>query len=212
MNKLNILNEVSKKEIKADILAKKVIKRPSLLLEIMEGFLSDAANVRFKSAKILALISKERPELLYPHFAFFVEHLSNKNTILKWNAMDVISNLTPVDSEKRFDELFKKFYAMFYEGSLVTAAHVVDGSAIIANAKPYLEEKITKEILNIGKIPLPSEECLNILKGHAIKAFDQYFDQCKNKDKVIDFTRKELKNTRNATRKKAEKFLKKWET
>ncbi|NIM60020.1 MAG: hypothetical protein GTO16_13930 [Candidatus Aminicenantes bacterium] len=207
----NILNEVSKKEINAEILAKKVIKNPRSLPDIMEGFLSDAANIRFKSAKILVLISKEKSELLLPYFNFFAGHLGNKNTILKWNAMDVISNLAPADSEKKFDKLFKKFYSMLYEGSLITAAHVVEGSAIIANTKPYLEEKITQEILKIGKIPLPSEECRNILKGHAIKAFDQYFDQSRSKDKIIDFVRKELNNTRNATRKKAEKFLKKWE-
>jgi hypothetical protein len=99
---------------------------------------------------------------------------------------------------------------MLYEGSLVTAGHVVAGSAVIAKAKPYLEENITTEILQIEKFPLPTEECRNILKGHAIKTFGTYFDSVKNKDDVINFVRQELKNTRNATRKKAEKFIAKW--
>ncbi len=211
MSKLDFLEKVARKQSKAKNLAKEVIKNPKLLPEIIKGFLADAANLKFKSAKILVLISREKPELLYPNFDFFAKHLDNKNTILKWNAMDVIANLTPLDSEKKFDRLFKKFYNMLYEGSLVTAAHVVTCSPIIAKAKPYLEEKITKKILRLEKFPLPTKECRNVLKGHAIKALDQYFDQVKNKNEVINFVKKELKNIRNATRKKAEKFLKKWE-
>ena len=203
----DVLNEIGKKENKAETLTRKVIDNPELLPAVLEGFLSKSAVVKFKSAKILVQISKEKPDLLYPYFDFFTEQLSNRNNTLKWNAMDVIANLTLVDSHNKFDELMPKFYAMLYEGSLITAGHVVSGSVAIVKAKPYLEDKVTKSILDVGKIPLPTEECRNIIKGQAIKAFEQYFDYIANKADVIDFARKELRNTRNATRKKAENFL-----
>ncbi|MDH5684387.1 MAG: hypothetical protein OEZ20_07980 [candidate division WOR-3 bacterium] len=99
---------------------------------------------------------------------------------------------------------------MLYEGSLITANQVVVGSAFVVKSKPYFEEKITKDILPLEKFPLPTKECRNILKGKAITAFDKYFDQIKSKNEVIDFVKKELKNTRNATKNKAVKFLRKW--
>ena len=205
------MEAVAKKKNKAEALAKRVIRNPISLSELLEGIYSEKAAIKFKSAKILRIISEERPELLYPKWDFFEKLLDSENNIIKWNAMDVIANLTRVDSRNRFDKIFRKFYGMLYEGSLITAAHVVGNSWRIAKAKPGLGSRITSELLKVEKIPLPTEECRNILKGHAILSFSEYFDQIKEKGKVKSFARRELKNTRNATRSKAEKFLKKFE-
>lgn len=208
---MSILEAVAKKKNKAEALAKRVIRNPISLSELLEGIYSEKAAIKFKSAKILRIISEEKPGLLYPKWDFFEKLLDSENNIIKWNAMDVIANLTRVDSRNRFDKIFRKFYGMLYEGSLITAAHVVGNSWRIAKAKPGLGSRITSELLKVEKIPLPTEECRNILKGHAILSFSEYFDQIKEKGKVKSFARRELKNTRNATRSKAEKFLKKFE-
>jgi len=210
MEKSNLLKELSNKKIKAETIVELVTKNPKLIPTILQGFLSDKADIKFKSAKILSLISKEKPRLLYPLFDFFVEHLSNENNILKWNAMVVIANLTVVDSKKKFDKLFKRFYKMLYEGSLITANHVVCGSATIVKAYPRFTEKITKELLNVEKIPLPTQECRDILKGKILEAFNQYYDLIEDKKCIIDFAKKELNNSRNSTKVKAERFLEKW--
>jgi len=66
--------------------------------------------------------------------------------------------------------------------------------------------------LRIEKAPIKppiTQECKNILIGKAILAFDVYFDQIKNKAPIISFVKKQVNNTRNATKVKAEKFLKK---
>jgi len=208
---MSILEAVAKKKNKAEALAKRVIRNPISLSELLEGIYSGKAAIKFKSAKVLRIISEERPELLYPKWDFFEKLLDSENNIIKWNVMDVIANLTRVDSRNRFDKIFRKFYGMLYEGSLITAAHVVGNSWKIAKAKPSLSSRITSELLKVEKIPLPTEECRNILNGHAILSFSEYFDQIKEKGKVISFARRELKNSRNATRSKAEKFLKKFE-
>lgn len=205
-----ILDEIAKKEIPAENITRKVIEKPELLPVIVEGFSSKKADIKFKSAKILVQISRDKPGLLYDYFDFFAEQLNNKNNILKWNTMDILANLTPVDTQKKFDNLIPEYYTKLYEGSLITAGHVIAGSAVIVKSKPYLEEKVTISILDIENIPLPTEECRNIIKGHAITVFGDYFDYIGNKAGVIDFVRKELNNTRNSTRKKAEKFLAKW--
>ncbi len=208
---MGILEAVAKKKNKAEALAERVIRNPRVLSELLEGISSEKAGIKFKSAKILRIISEERPELLYPKWDFFEKLLDSENNIIKWNAMDVIANLTRVDSRNRFDKIFRKFYGMLYEGSLITAAHVVGNSWEIAKAKPGLSSRITNELLKVEKIQLPTDECRNILKGHAILSFSEYFDQIKEKGRVISFARRELKNSRDATRSKAEKFLKKFE-
>ena len=160
------------------------------------------------------MISEKKPEILYPSMDFFVNLLDSKNNILKWNAMDIIANLTVIDTDNKFNGLFKKFYGYLHDGSLITAGHVVDNSGKIALAKPEFQDEITKELLKVEKIPLPTEECRNILIGRTIKTFDVYYGEVKDKrhkDKIISFVKSQLNNPRNATKSKAERFLKKLE-
>jgi hypothetical protein len=190
-----------------------IMKNPQALQELLAGVRSKNPKIKFGSAKTLRTISDRKPEMLYSEWKFFANLLDSKNNILKWNAMDIIANLTKVDSRNEFDRLFKKFYGYLYEGSLITAGHVVDNSAKIALSKPDLQDEITKELLKVEKIPLPTEECRNILIGKTINAFQTYYDRItdKNKDEVVSFVKRHLHNSRNATKAKAEKFLKKWE-
>jgi len=194
----------------AEDLAEKAIRDPSLLLEIFDGISSSNPKLKFKSAKILTFISKKDPQTLYPKIDFFINLLDSENNILKWNAIDIIANLVSVDVDKRFDKIFGKFYGLLQEGSLITAAHVVDNSGKIAVAKPNLESKITNELLKVEKIQLPTEECRNILAGKTILSFYQYYEQAQNKGEIISFVKRQLSSSRRATRAKAERFLKKY--
>jgi len=207
VEKIDILEKLGKKEIKAEDMAKIVIKDPGLLPEIFNGISSENPRIRFKSAKTLRVISEKIPEILYSKMDFFINLLDTQNRILKWNAIDVIGNLTSIDSKNEFDEIFKKYYSFLSAESMITVAHVVDNSEKIAKAKPHLTEKITHELFKVEKIPR-NQECKNILLGKAILAFGMFFDQIENKDDVISFVKRQLNNARNATKAKAEKILK----
>jgi len=103
------MKELEKEETKAEDEAENVMKDPNLLPEIFDGISSENPSVKFKSAKILRIISERNPQILYSRMDFFVNLLDSENNILKWIAIDVIGNLTPVDSENKFDKMFKKY-------------------------------------------------------------------------------------------------------
>jgi len=147
--------------------------------------------------------------MLYSNFDFFTELLDSENRILKWIAMDVIGNLTSVDSENKFDRIFRRFYDLLSDESMVTAGHVIDNSGKIAIAKPYLQNKITEELFKVEKIQYKTSECRNILLGKVISSFVQYINQVNNRERMISLVKRQLKNSRKATRAKAEKFLNK---
>jgi hypothetical protein len=204
-----MLGKLDRKQDNSESLARRIVKNPNQLSVVFNGISSENPRIKFRSAKVLKIISEKNPKLLYPKIDFFIELLGSENNIIKWNAMDTTANLATVDSKNKFDKIFKKFYGFLYEGSLVTASHVVDNSGKIAGAKPNLQSKITNELLKIEKVPLPTEECKNILLGKTIVAFDMYFDKIQNKKEVISFVKRQLTNSRNATKVKAEKFLSK---
>ena len=194
---------------KAEDIAEKVMENPDLLEELHSGISSKKPKTKFGSAKTLRIISEKNPQLLYPRIDFFENLLDSENTILKWIAIDIVANLTPVDTQNKFTRLFDKFYSYLYEGNLITAGHVVDGSGKIALAKPALRDKITEELLKAEQVPLPTAECRNILIGKVINTFGFYHNKICNKDKILSFVKRQLNNSRNATKAKAEKFLEK---
>lgn len=212
MNKTGVSNELAKKDADVEGIIGQVMRNPTLVDELISGISSPTARVRFVSAKILRLLSERNPQSLYPSMDFFVDLLNSGNTILKWTALDIVANLTAVDSKNRFDKtLFQKYCGFLHEGNLVTAAHVVDNLGKIAHSKPQFQKEITKQLLNVEEVPLPTKECQNILIGKTISALNDYFSETNDKDNVISFVRQYLKNSRNATKVKAEKFLTKWE-
>lgn len=212
MNKeSDILNMTQKKGDFSDQVALQIIAESELLPVILEGVSSPIPRVKFRSAKILRIISLKAPELLYPHWDFFIDLLDSDNSIILWNTLDVIANLTSVDSEHRFDEIFPRYYQFLEDDSMVTAAHVVDNSTNIVINRPDLQDKITETLLKVDKIPR-DRNCQDILAGKTILAFQNYFDLIKDKDEVISFAEEQTTSQRNATKIKAEKFLKKFKT
>ncbi len=204
-----LLQEIAKKETDIGKIADRVINNPELLSEVFEGLNSKTARIKFGSEKVLRLISEKQPEILYPHFDFFVTLLDHENNFLKWGAIITIANLTAADAEGKFEKIFDKYFAPIPGPALIPAGNVIGSAAKIALAKPHLTDRIAKEILKVEKAKYQTTECRNIALGHAIKSFDQFFDRITDKEPAIKLIRKQLNNTRNATRKKAEKFLQK---
>lgn len=212
MNQTTILEQLGNQNIDADQALYYVKNDADMIPAIIKGLNSDNPRIKFGCAKILSKLSQEKPEELYKEMDFFTELLNHKNNIIKWNAIDVLANLTAVDKKKKFDKIFDKYYGLLNDDTMITLGHVIDNSAKISNAKPYLADKITNNLLKLEKIktkPKVTQECKNILYGKAILAFDKYYSNIDNKKEVISFVQKQLKNSRPATKAKAEKFLKK---
>jgi hypothetical protein len=209
-----LLQKLENKTITKKQLLQKVKKNYDLIPELLIGISSIKPSIRYSCAKVLMDFSDEEPEKLYPHIDFFIKLLDSKYRILTWNAIITIANLTKVDSEKKFDIIFDKYYDFLNDEYMVTVANVVGSSGKIALAKPYLTKKITDKLLkveNISITPHLSEECKRVIFGQAIKTFDMFFPQIEQKEKVISFAKKCLNSSRESLRKESEKFLKKWE-
>ena len=214
---MDLAKEIGKKGFNAAIIAQYAIENPDNIERLIEGIIAPKGSIRFGYDKVLRLISEKQPELVYPYFEVFRKLSLCDNSFLKWGAILTIANLTAADSDKKFDAMFDEYYAPIKGPVMVTAANIIGGSVKIINAKPYLIDKIINEILKVEKAKYelhdePSPECRNVAIGHAIDTFDAIFSQVKDKDSVIKFVKRQLKNTRQAVVKKAQKFLKNHQT
>ena len=210
---MNIAQKLSKKGADVSKIAAQAIENPESINDLIEGLTAPKGSLRFGFEKVLRLISEQRPDLVYPFFDTYVKLLDSENSFLKWGAILTIANLAAIDSDKRFDAIFKKYYSPITGPVMVTAANIIGSSARIAQAKPELTKRITREIMRVEKARFkhkgsPSTECRNVALGQAIDTFDKIYDQIDDKETVIKFVKKRLKNRRKAVVKKAQGFLK----
>jgi len=202
--------DLCKKSVSVESILKNVVKDKKLLDDVYSGAHSGKAEIKFKCGKVLRTLSEEKPEIIYPNWDFFIDLLDSDNTFIKAIALAIVANLTRVDSKNKFDSIFNKYYALLDDKSMITAANIAGYSGIIAIAKPKLQTKVTNKLIGIDKTH-HSLECKNIIKGKAILTFNEYFEKTKNKKKIIDFVKKQLKCESPKTRKLAREFLNKWE-
>lgn len=202
---------LARKDSNRERIAADVIKSPDLLTEVLDGLESDEATVRYGSAKVIRTISEREPELLYPHLDFFVERLDCENQVMQWEAIAVLGNLARVDTEGTIDRLLDRYLGPIRGPVMITAANTIKGAVRIALAKPDLTEPIVKAILRVERGKYKTPECRNVAIGHALEAFGELDAQLDDAKAVLSFATRQLKNGRQSTRRKAERFLKRRE-
>ena len=208
MTSATLLEQIGRKRSDKAQAARQVIQDPRLLPEVFRGLEADKAAVRFGCAGVLLAISESQPRLLYPHWDRLAEMTDSPNSILQWTAYRALANLAPVDSEGRMEGFLNRYFAPVPGPAMITAATVIAGGGRIAQAKPHLADVIAAKILGVQRARYKTAECRNVAIGHAIEALEGFFGLLKKPRPVLQFVRRQLRNRRNAVRKKAAAFLK----
>jgi hypothetical protein len=207
----DLLQKLGSKEITKAQLFQIVESDFGLVSVLLEGASSSKATVRYGCGSVLMNLSEKHPAKLYSYMDKFIGLLDSKHRILTWNAMAIIANLTSVDLDCKFDAIFDKYYDFLSNEYMVTVANVVANSAKIAQAKPYLSDRIAAELLkvqNLKTTPHLTEECKLVIAEQTIKTFSSYFGKIENPEPVLAFVQKQLNSPRVSLKKEAQRFLK----
>jgi len=168
--------------------------------------------IREGSSKAVLLLSEQHPEILLPHWAHFTKLLRSDNGFSKYVAIHVIANLVTSGDEGRFEKTFNTFYKLLDDESIMVASHVAGVSGQIAKAKPALQSKITRRLLDIDKTHFsPDRQALII--SYALPSFAQYFADAdaRDQDRILAFAHQQLECGSPKTRKLAKDFVTTWE-
>ena len=201
-----MISELKNKKADIEKLAKSAIKDRKSISYLIENLKIKDETIRYNSHKILVNVTEQKPELVYPHWDALEQMLEGKSAYWRLSATKLISNLTPADSENKFDKIFDKYYELLND-RIIIAANMTGYSGKIIKAKPHLEEKITSLLLNIDKA---NQKHKGLLAFGAIETFDEIYKESKNKIKILEFVKKQLDCDSPKTRKRAEEFLEKW--
>ena len=191
-----------------DINYKKAIDNSDYLKILLDNLLSKDDEVRFSSFQTLLKISEKHPDVLYQHWDYFAKMLTSKNSYHQYIAIHLIANLTQIDSENRFDEIFETYFKILKQGKTMTSGHAIEKAGIIAKFKKQHQSKITSLLLNFEDIYTGKQT--ELMKAAVIQAFSHFFEQSNSKEEIIKFVKKSEKSSSPKARKLAIEFLQKY--
>jgi len=193
-------------------IALQVKSDPGLLPKLLDVMESDTSGIKFAYDKAVRLISLEQPELLYPHFDKILDLFKHKNSFIRWGAIATLGNLVAVDSEGRALAAIDDLLDLLTSDSMIDAANAAGQIWKFVMRFPELDDKATNALL---KTPThiylykqqPSPECGFIVAAAVLGCFEMYFSASRHQEKMLDFAGKALTCPREATSKRAQVFL-----
>jgi len=211
LNKEVLINRLKTKP-DLNVLIDEAIEETAVLNSLCEIVLTETSNIKYVCTKIIRKVSEQKPEQVYPYFAEIVKWLHRKNSFIKWDGIITLSNLSTVDDKDKFKVIYQDYFALIKDPQMITAASVVGNAWKIVLAKPELESDITRRLLEVKDIVYthkgePSPECNCIVCGKVLECFDHYFELTGNQAEMINFAKGQLRSSRKAVVKNAEKFL-----
>jgi hypothetical protein len=177
---------------------------------ILQDLLSNNPKVKYPCSKKVLALAGEDPAALYADLPFFVTLLDSPYRIIKWTAIDVIGALAGVDRAGDVIKLLDRIAGLLNAGNMITANHAIAALGAIARARPEYQARITAELLKVEHYSYDTVECRNIALGQVILALGTYFNGLADKRAALALVERQTANTRPATKKKAEQFLKKY--
>jgi len=194
------------REKMAESIAREVLERRTLLPDLIRRVNPGKAS---PEAMALRLISEEAPDMLYAHWDLLVDLMASDNSFVKFIAIHALANLAAVDTEDKFETILDAYYDLLDDKSVMIASHVAGNSGRIARAKPELRARITDKLLGIDSTHRDPQR-KELVKGYAIEAFGQYFEDAEDKDRISAFVRAQLQSDSPKTRERAKAFLTTW--
>ncbi|UCD00579.1 MAG: hypothetical protein JSV23_06725 [Promethearchaeota archaeon] len=197
-------------EIQANNIVKQVLEDNIYLSKVLEGIKAKEDTIRYANAIALEILSEKNPEIIYSKWNFFVKLLKSKNAYHKSIAISTISNLTQIDRKKKFEEIFEQLFKLIDDKSVLVSRKLAIYAGRIAKAKPELITKITNVLLSINETQHNTSR-KDLIKGDIVVSLSEYFEEIKEKKKILQFVQAQLNSSSPSTVKKAREFLSKWE-
>jgi hypothetical protein len=184
--------DLNKKDADIHGLAEKTLSDEELIKELMDGILSKDNTIRSNSFKTLLLISKDKPEFLYPKWDYFQDMLHSSNNYHKYIAIYLLASLTSADEDDKFESIFEDYYGILAGDKVMNASHVAANSPQIASNKPELQPQIIDRLLNIDTIHQGKQK--ELVKAYAIEALQKIYPDAVDKDRIVNFVKAQQKS------------------
>lgn len=186
-----------------DIFDNRIAAKPEDHVDtIIEGLASSDRNVQNGCAELASLVSEKTPDLLISSLALFVENLSAKEPMLRWEAVCTVGNLAKLDKKGVIVNQLPTLYGLLNDKSIVLQGHALKALAKIAHSNPDQAEFILKAILD-AEDRFPGNRI-----GFVVEAMEVFIENRRFQKKIRTFVHPLAGSAINSVSRKAKKVLK----
>jgi hypothetical protein len=172
-------------------------------VEIMSA---PSGAARFDAGKALCVTARKDPERVYPYFDALAALLGSNSKIVRWDAIQLLGLLTPVDVDRKLDAQLDTILAMITGDNLISAANAIQAAGRIAGCRPDLTDRIILGICAVERATYKTPECRNVAIGQALDVFWELGSDVCRRPEVAGFIRRQQKNKRPAVAQQAKKI------
>ncbi len=162
-----------------------------------------SGTARFAAGKALFVTAEKDPGRVYPHFDAIAALLESDSKIVRWNSIQVLAALAPVDNDHKLEAVLDAYLAFIRGSNMVSAANAIRGAGKIALSRPDLLDRILPPILGVEGATYETPECRNVATGHALDALKELWPSVRRRPEVAEFVRRQRSNTRAAVARRA---------
>ncbi|PKN98497.1 MAG: hypothetical protein CVU42_11790 [Chloroflexi bacterium HGW-Chloroflexi-4] len=205
----NLIN-LENKFISPDRIAEMAIDNPALLNELLAGISpqSQKSTRRENSSQAMMFMAETWPEILVPHWDYFVSLFNSPNGFSKYVAIYVIASLTKIAPEK-FVANTEVYFSLLDDDSVMVASHAALNAAKIAQNCPSHQTEIIQRLLGVDNTHHDPNH-LGLLKAYVIEALNALYPNTANQKEILNFVKAQIDSSSPKTGKMAKAFLKKY--
>jgi hypothetical protein len=194
---------------KLPALARQALADPDVLQQLLDSLSPKNTDLkaRERAFKALLPLAQAEPNALLPHWSALAALLKSDKAFSKYPAVHLIAALVPTDRQRRFDRAFNTYFGLLDDEAVSVAAHVARLAGAIAQARPDLEPRITRQLLALDRSHFGADR-RDLVKSYALEAFTAVFAHSKQQVSMLAFARSMLKSKSPRAVKAAKAFLK----
>jgi hypothetical protein len=160
---------------------------------------------------IISQASEKKPELFYEYWNDFVSLLNHKNSYHRDIGLTIIGNLTKVDKNNLFSNIFQEYIEHFNDDKFMTAQCFVQNMKKILRNKNEYADQIIRVLLDVDQICTYPEKQRELLKSDIIEVLEQAYESEIYEDTIVEFIRSQSSSVSPKTKKKVKQFLRKYD-
>jgi hypothetical protein len=191
-------------------IAEIAIDDPALLKELLEGIApqSQKSARRENCSQALMFMAETWPEILLPHWDYFISLFNCNNGSSKYVAIYVIASVTKAAPE-RFEPNFEDYFNLLNDESVMVASHTALNASKIAQVCPSLQTEIVRRLLQIDQSQ-HNPNHLGLIKAYIVEALDSLYPSASNQTEIMEFITAQSNCPSPKTVKLTKLFLKKY--
>ncbi len=211
MDNKSLIDSIADKNVNISAYVEKVIHNEKIRVQVIDNLLNNKdIMVYYHCYYIVSRASEEKPSLFYKYWDDFVKLLDHNNSYHRDIGLTLIANLTQVDNNDYFSNVYEKYIEHINDLKFMTAECFVKNLKKIVVHKSEYVDQIIKLILNIEvncSYPTRQKE---LLKSSVIEVLELVYESTSSKDEIEKFVKLSLNSSSPKTRKVASGFIKKF--